>query len=71
MTILFLVTKTLNKFALANGVALPVKEQRKPIWKAFIENQFLLLVSAVILLLSSAYFIYGGLMSVGVDQGYC
>ena len=70
VTILFLVTKTLNKFAVANGIALPVREHRKPIWKSFIENQFLLLVTAVIFLLGSAYFIYGGLMSVGIDQGY-
>jgi mono/diheme cytochrome c family protein len=70
MTMLFLVTKTLNKIASANGVEVPVREHGKPIWKSFVENQFLLLVSAIILLLSSAYFVYGGLMSVGLDQGY-
>ncbi|WP_010522108.1 c-type cytochrome [Aquimarina agarivorans] len=68
--VLFLVNKTLRKFAQANGVELPVKEERKPIWKAFIENQFLLLVSAVFFLLISGYFVYGFLMQVGVDQGY-
>ena len=70
VAILFLVNKTLRQFAVANGVELPVKEERKPIWKAFIENQFLILVSAVFLLLVSAYFVYGFLMQVGVDQGY-
>jgi mono/diheme cytochrome c family protein len=70
MTMLFLVTKTLNKIAIANGVEVPEKQQIKPIWKAFVENQFLLVVTAIIALLGSAYFIYGGLMSVGVEQGY-
>ena len=41
-----------------------------PIWKAFIQNQFLVLVSVVILLLSSAYFAYGYMLQIGVDQGY-
>ena len=36
VTILFLVTKALNKFAVSNGVALPVREHRKPIWKSFV-----------------------------------
>ncbi len=68
--VLFIVNKTLRQFASANNIELPVKEKRKPIWKAFIENQFLLLVSAVFLLLLSGYFVYGYLMQVGVDQGY-
>lgn len=68
--VLFLVNKTLKAFAVQNGIALPESEKRKPIWKAFIENQFLILVSAVFLLLLSAYFVYGFLMQVGVDQGY-
>ncbi|WP_010177369.1 c-type cytochrome [Aquimarina agarilytica] len=68
--VLFMVNKTLRQFAKANNIDLPVKEERKPIWKAFIENQFLLLVSAVFLLLLSGYFVYGYLMQVGVDQGY-
>ena len=37
---------------------------------AFAQNQFLVLLSVVFLLLSSAYFAYGYLMQVGVDQGY-
>jgi len=70
VVVLYLVNKTLRAFALANGVELPVGNDRKPLWKAFIENQFLVLVSAVFMLLVSAFFVYGYLMQVGVDQGY-
>lgn len=70
VVILSLVNKTLNRFAKESGVEVPEKPYRKPIWKAFAENQFLVLVSSVILLLAGAYFIYGFLMQVGVDQGY-
>lgn len=70
VAVLFLVNKTLRNFAIQNNVELPVKEERKPLWKAFVDNQFLLLVSSVFLLLVSAYFAYGYLMQVGVDQGY-
>ena len=34
------------------------------------KNQFLVLVSAILLLLVSAYFAYGWMMQIGVDQGY-
>lgn len=70
LVILFLVNRTLRKFAVASGVELPEKEKRTPLWKAFAQNQFLVLVTAIILLLGSAYFIYGFFMQVGVDQGY-
>lgn len=70
VAVLFLVNRTLRNFAIQNNVELPVKEERKPLWKAFVDNQFLLLVSSVFLLLISAYFVYGYLMQVGVDQGY-
>ena len=70
VAVLFLVNNTLRKFAVAQGVALPVKEARKPIWKSFVENQFLVLVSVIVLLLGGAYFAYGWMMQVGVDQGY-
>lgn len=70
--ILYLVNKTLRRFAEANGVALytPEKESRKPIWVAFAENQFLVFVVAVFVLLGVAYGGYGFLMQVGIDQGY-
>lgn len=70
LVILFLVNRTLRRFAAASGVELPVKQKGKPIWKSFVENQFLVLVSAVILMLVGTYFVYGFLMQVGIDQGY-
>ena len=70
LVILFLVNRTLTKFAVASGVELPEKQKRTPLWKSFVQNQFLVLVTAIILLLGSAYFIYGFFMQVGVDQGY-
>jgi len=70
IVVLVLVNKTLNRFAAANGIEVVKAPARKPIWKAFVENQFLVLVSSVFLLLVSAYFVYGFLMQVGVDQGY-
>ncbi|MEG9327129.1 c-type cytochrome [Salinimicrobium catena] len=70
LVILFLVNRTLRRFAAASGVELPVSPKRKPIWKAFVENQFLVLVSAVVLVLIGTYFLYGYFMQVGVDQGY-
>lgn len=70
VAVLFLVNNTLNKFAEKQGIPIPVKESRRPIWKAFVENQFLVLVSVIFLLLGSAYFAYGWMSQVGVDQGY-
>ncbi len=68
---LILVNKTLRRIAEANGVVIAQeKEKRLPIWKAFVQNQFLVLVSVVFLLLASAYFAYGWMMQVGIDQGY-
>ena len=70
LLVLFLVNKTLRKFAQASGVVIPVKEKRKPLYKSFVENQFLVLVTAIIVLLASGYMVYGFFMQVGVDQGY-
>lgn len=68
---LVLVKRTLDRFADAKGIAVvKEKQKRTPIWKAFAQNQFLVLVTVIVFLLSSAYFVYGSLMSVGVDQGY-
>ena len=67
---LFLVNKTLRRIAEANGVTYQEKEEKLPIWKAFVQNQFLILVSSIFLLLVSGYFMYGYMMQVGVDQGY-
>jgi mono/diheme cytochrome c family protein len=73
VVLLIVVNKTLKRFAEANGIQTEFEEEeevRTPIWKAFVQNQFLVLVSSIFLLLASAYFAYGALMSVGVDQGY-
>jgi len=71
VVMLLLVNKTLRRMAEANGVQIQEeKEKRLPIWKAFAQNQFLVLVSAIFLLLAGAYFAYGWMMQVGVDQGY-
>jgi len=72
VVMLFLVQKTLMKIAAASGVDISPepKPKRTPIWVAFVQNQFLVMVSVILLLLSSAYFVYGYFMQVGVDQGY-
>ena len=69
---LFLVQKTLMRIAKLSGVEIKPepKPKRIPIWMAFVQNQFLVLISVVLLLFSSAYFVYGYFMQVGVDQGY-
>ena len=70
ITTLFLVTKTLRNIAEKNGTKFEEKTSEFSIWKAFIKNQFLIFVSVILLLLSSAYFAYGYMMQIGVDQGY-
>lgn len=72
VVMLILVNNTLRRIAEANGVVMEKEkaEKRLPLWKAFAQNQFLVLVSVVFLLLASAYFAYGWMMQVGVDQGY-
>jgi mono/diheme cytochrome c family protein len=67
---LILVNKTLRRFAEANNIEIAQATKRKSIWKVFVQNQFLMLVTAIFLLLASAYFAYGYMMQIGVDQGY-
>ena len=66
---LFLVFSTLKRIAEAKGVPLypEGKEKRTPLWKAFVQNQFLVIVTSVVLLLGGSYFAFGFLMQVGVD----
>ena len=70
IVMLLLVNKVLNKVAAANGIVVTPKEPTTPIWKAFVKNQFLVLVTSIFLLLASGYFVYGYLMQIGVDQNY-
>jgi mono/diheme cytochrome c family protein len=67
---LLMVNNVLKKIAKSNGIEVAEKEKSLPIWKAFAKNQFLVLVSVILLMLMSAYFVYGYLMQIGVDQGY-
>lgn len=72
VVMLFLVQRTLMRIAKLSGVDIQPEEKpkRTPIWLAFVQNQFLVMISVILLLLSSAYFVYGYFMQVGVDQGY-
>lgn len=72
VVMLVLVNKTLRRIAEANGVVLEREkaEKRTPIWKAFAKNQFLVLVTAIFLILAAGYYAYGWMMQLGVDQGY-
>jgi mono/diheme cytochrome c family protein len=67
---LLAVNKTLRSFADKQGIEIETKETRKPIWQSFVENQFLVLVTSILLLLTAGYFAYGWMSQVGVDQGY-
>lgn len=67
---LFLVNKTLQRFAAVNQVEIPKTEKKTPLWKVFAKNQFLVFVVSILFLLASAYHAYGYFMQIGVDQGY-
>lgn len=71
VVMLFLVNNMLTKIASAKGLEVEQKDRSvMNLFKAYAKNQFLVLVSVILLLLVSAYFAYGYLMQVGVDQGY-
>ena len=70
--LLVLINKTLKNLLVQNGLLIDEKNNKKgiPIGKAFIQNQFLVIVSVIILLLSSTYFAFQYMLQIGVDQGY-
>ena len=72
IVMLFLVQRTLIKIANASGVKVEkdTKSNITPLWQTIVKNQFLIFILVVGFLLSSAYFTYGYLMQVGIDQGY-
>ena len=72
IVMLFLVQRTLIKIANASGVKIEkdTKSNITPLWQSIVKNQFLIFILVVGFLLSSAYFTYGYLMQVGIDQGY-
>jgi mono/diheme cytochrome c family protein len=70
IVMLVMVNNVLRKVAAANGINVAKKESTVSLWKAFAKNQFLVLISAIFLLLASAFFVYGYLMQIGVDQDY-
>ncbi len=67
---LYMVNKTLRRFAKANDVEIVEATQGKSLWKAFVQNQFLMLVTSIFFLLASGYFAFGYFMQLGIDQGY-
>ena len=72
IVMLFLVQRTLIKIANASGVKIEKEQKRniKPLWQVIAQNQFIVFIMVVGFLLSSAYFTYGYLMQIGIDQGY-
>lgn len=69
VTMLFFVKKVLNKVVEANGLTAEVRKTI-PVWKAFVKNQFLVIVSVIVFVLIGTYFAFGFLMQIGVDKGY-
>ena len=70
--LLVLINKTLKNLLIQNDLGIDKKNNKKgiPIGKAFIQNEFLVIVSVAILLLSSTYFAFQYMLQIGVDQGY-
>ena len=70
IVMLVLVNKTLRRIAANNGIVVAQDEPSVSLWKAYAKNGFLVFVTVLLLMLASAYFLYGYLMQIGVDQDY-
>lgn len=72
IVILALVNKTLRRFAAEKGIEIHEfeREERTPLWKMIIKNQFLMVCFSILVFLVGSYGIYFYLMQIGVDQGY-
>jgi len=67
---LFMVNRTLRRYAAAKNVEIAQEIKGRSLWKAFVQNDFLMLVTSIVLLLASGYYAFGYFMQLGVDQGY-
>ena len=67
---LFTVKKLLKNVIESKGLEVVEEPKGISFWKALVKNQFLMVVAAILFLLTSAYFMYGYFMQIGVDQGY-
>ncbi len=69
IVMLMLVRRVLAKVAQNNGLTLN-EEKSMTIWKAFVKNQFAVIVSVILAFLIGAYFMFGYMMQIGVDKDY-
>ena len=67
---LFTVKKLLKNVIESKGLEVVEEPKGISFWKALVKNQFLMVVAAILFLLTSAYFMYGYFMQIGVDKGY-
>ena len=67
---LFTVKRLLKNVIESKGMEVVEVPKGLPFWKALVKNQFLMVVAAILFLLTSAYFMYGYFMQIGVDKGY-
>jgi len=67
LAVLFFVNRKLKSIAADKGI---VVEEGVSLWKAFIQNQFLVLVAVILFALFGAFHVFGFFMQVGVDEGY-
>ena len=72
---LILVKRTLIRIASASGVKIVSEKKPKDnialsILNTFAKNQFLVISSVILLMLSSGYYVYAWMMQVGIDEGY-